>query len=123
VQITREAESERIESLSAVLNSYGDSPYTSWGADEKHETHSQDYSPPAKRRRSGSPGNSRAEATDRARGGAARFLGNRLIKDFELLTLHDDARDVFANAILRPPAPNAAARKAAQRYKEQMGVN
>ena len=45
------------------------------------------------------------------------------IKDFELLTLHDDARDVFANAILRPPAPNAAARKAAQRYKEQMGVN
>jgi uncharacterized protein (DUF1778 family) len=43
------------------------------------------------------------------------------IKDFELLTLHDEARDVFVNAILHPPAPNAAARRAAQRYKEQMG--
>ena len=43
------------------------------------------------------------------------------IKDFELLTLHDKARDVFVNAILRPPAPNAAARKAAQRYKQRMG--
>ncbi len=43
------------------------------------------------------------------------------IKDFELLTLHDEARDVFINAILHPPAPNEAARKAAQRYREQMG--
>ena len=43
------------------------------------------------------------------------------IKDFELLTLHDEARDVFVNAVLHPPTPNEAARKAAQRYKEQMG--
>ena len=43
------------------------------------------------------------------------------IKEFELLTLHDKARDIFVNAILRPPAPNAAARKAAQRYKQRMG--
>jgi uncharacterized protein (DUF1778 family) len=43
------------------------------------------------------------------------------IKDFELLTLHDEARDVFVNAILHPPAPNEAARKAARRYREQMG--
>ncbi len=43
------------------------------------------------------------------------------IKDFELLILHDEARDVFVNAVLHPPAPNEAARKAAQRYKEQMG--
>lgn len=43
------------------------------------------------------------------------------IKDFELLTLHNEARDVFVNAILHPPAPNETARKAAQRYKEQMG--
>ena len=42
------------------------------------------------------------------------------IKDFELLTLHDDARDVFVNAILNPPSPNEAARAAAKRYKEQM---
>ena len=40
------------------------------------------------------------------------------IKNFELLTLHDEARDVFVDAILHPPAPNEAARKAAQRYKE-----
>ena len=43
------------------------------------------------------------------------------IKDSELLTLHDEARDVFVNAVLHPPAPNEAARKAAKRYKEQMG--
>ena len=43
------------------------------------------------------------------------------IKDFEFLTLHDEARDVFVNAILHPPAPNEAARKAVQRYREQMG--
>jgi uncharacterized protein (DUF1778 family) len=43
------------------------------------------------------------------------------IKDFELLTLHNEARDVFVNAILHPPAPNADASKAAKRYKEQMG--
>ena len=43
------------------------------------------------------------------------------IKEFELLTLHDEARDVFVGAILHPPTPNEAARKAARRYKEQMG--
>jgi len=42
------------------------------------------------------------------------------IKDFELLTLHDEARDLFVSAILHPPAPNEAARKAAQQYKQQM---
>lgn len=43
------------------------------------------------------------------------------IKNFNLLTLRDEARDVFVNAILHPPAPNEAARKAARRYKDQMG--
>lgn len=42
------------------------------------------------------------------------------IKDFEPLTLHYNARDVFVNAVLHPPAPNKAARKAAHRYKEKM---
>lgn len=42
------------------------------------------------------------------------------IKDSEVLTLHEEARDVFVNAILHPPSPNEAARKAAQRYKKQM---
>ena len=43
------------------------------------------------------------------------------IKDFELLALHDEARDVFVNAVLHPPAPNEAARKAAERYKKRVG--
>jgi uncharacterized protein (DUF1778 family) len=43
------------------------------------------------------------------------------IKDFEVLALHDKAREVFVNAILHPPAPNAAARKAAHQYRERMG--
>lgn len=43
------------------------------------------------------------------------------IKDFELLRLAGEAREAFVNAIVRPPAPNLAARKAARRYKEQVG--
>ncbi len=42
------------------------------------------------------------------------------IKDFELLTLHDSARDAFVKALLNPLAPNAAARSAAKRYKKEM---
>jgi uncharacterized protein (DUF1778 family) len=38
------------------------------------------------------------------------------------LHLRDEARDVFVNAVLNPPAPNAAARAAAERYKKQMGL-
>ena len=43
------------------------------------------------------------------------------IKDFEVLTLRDQARKIFVNAILNPPPPNEAARAAARRYKAQMG--
>ncbi len=43
------------------------------------------------------------------------------IKDFELLTLHDEAPDVFVNAVWQPPAPNQPARNAARRYKEHLG--
>ena len=43
------------------------------------------------------------------------------IKDFEVLTLRDEARKVFVNAILNPPRPNEAARAAARRYKAQLG--
>ena len=51
---------------------------------------------------------------------SAQQAASEAIKDFELLTLHDDARDVFVNAILNPPSPNEAARAAAKRYKEPM---
>ena len=43
------------------------------------------------------------------------------IKDFEVLTLRDQARKVFANSILNPPLPNETARAAARRYKAQLG--
>jgi uncharacterized protein (DUF1778 family) len=43
------------------------------------------------------------------------------IEHFEVLTLRDQARKVFVNAILNPPLPNEAARAAARRYKAQLG--
>lgn len=43
------------------------------------------------------------------------------VKDIGLLILDSEARNVFVNAILHPPAANEPARKAAQRYKEQLG--
>ena len=39
------------------------------------------------------------------------------IKDFETLTIRDEAREVFIRAVLNPPAPNQAARAAAARYR------
>jgi uncharacterized protein (DUF1778 family) len=44
------------------------------------------------------------------------------IKDFEVLHLRDQAREVFVHAVLNPPAPNDAARRAAERYRKQMGL-
>jgi uncharacterized protein (DUF1778 family) len=44
------------------------------------------------------------------------------IKDFEVLSLRDEAREVFINAILNPPAPNEAARIAAERYRKDLGL-
>ena len=37
-----------------------------------------------------------------------------------MLSLRDEAREVFINAILNPPAPNEAARIAAERYKKDV---
>jgi uncharacterized protein (DUF1778 family) len=52
---------------------------------------------------------------------SAQQVATEAIKDFELLTLRGEAREAFANAVLNPPAPNEAARRAARRYREQMG--
>jgi len=52
---------------------------------------------------------------------SAQQAASDAIKDFELLTLHDDARDIFVNALLNPPPPNKSARAAAKRYMKQMG--
>jgi uncharacterized protein (DUF1778 family) len=38
------------------------------------------------------------------------------------LRLRDEAREVFINAILNPPAPTQAAHRAAERYKKNMGL-
>lgn len=52
---------------------------------------------------------------------SAQQVARETIQDFEMLRLRDEAREVFANAILNPPAPSHAARMAAARYKEDMG--
>lgn len=52
---------------------------------------------------------------------SAQQVANETIKDFEMLRLRDEAREVFVNAILNPPAPNQAVRTAAARYKENLG--
>jgi uncharacterized protein (DUF1778 family) len=53
---------------------------------------------------------------------SAQQAATETIREFETLSLRDEAREVFVNAILNPPAPNETARAAAQRYKEQMGL-
>jgi|SRR5690348_7124673 len=52
---------------------------------------------------------------------SAQQAATETIKDFEILALHDEARDVFVDAVLRPAAPNEAARKAARRHMERVG--
>ena len=51
---------------------------------------------------------------------SAQQAASEAIKDFELLALYDNAREVFVNAILNPPLPNEATRAAAKRYKDRM---
>ena len=52
---------------------------------------------------------------------SAQQAATDTIKNFEVLTLRDEARRVFVNSVLNPPQPNEAARAAARRYKEQSG--
>jgi len=53
---------------------------------------------------------------------SAQEAATTTIKDFDVLHLRDQAREVFINAVLNPPAPNDAARAAAERYKRRMGL-
>lgn len=53
---------------------------------------------------------------------SAQEAATEVIRDYRLLSLHSEAGDVFVNAVLNPPAPNEAARRAARRYREQMGL-
>lgn len=43
----------------------------------------------------------------------------RTIREQEVLTLNERAREVFVNALLNPPAPGARLRAAAKRYKQR----
>jgi uncharacterized protein (DUF1778 family) len=53
---------------------------------------------------------------------SAQEAATSTIKDFDILHLRDQAREVFIDAVLNPPAPNDAARAAAERYKRNMGL-
>ena len=48
---------------------------------------------------------------------SAQKEATQTIKDFEMLTLCNEAREVFVKALLNPRAPNEALRKAANRYR------
>ena len=52
---------------------------------------------------------------------SAQQAATKTIKDFETLSLRGEARKVFVNALLNPPAPNTAAKAAARRYKQRLG--
>ncbi len=52
---------------------------------------------------------------------SAQQAATKTIKGFETLRLRGEAREVFMNALLNPPAPNAAAKAAARRYKQRLG--
>ena len=47
---------------------------------------------------------------------SAQQAATNTIKEYEMMSLHGEARDVFVNTLLNPPAPNAAAKRAAKRY-------
>lgn len=47
---------------------------------------------------------------------SAQEAAAETIKNVEVLTLRDAAREKFIDALLHPPAPNAAAHAAAKRY-------
>ena len=45
------------------------------------------------------------------------------IREFESLQLRDEAREHFMQALLNPPAPNAAAKAAMARYKKRIKLS
>jgi uncharacterized protein (DUF1778 family) len=51
---------------------------------------------------------------------SAQEAATKTIKDFEILTLCDEAREVFVNALLNPPEPNERLRAAAARYRKHV---
>jgi len=54
--------------------------------------------------------------------GSAQRTAAETIMDFEVLILRKAAREVFVQAVLNPMPPNAAAKKAAERYTKHLGA-
>ena len=52
---------------------------------------------------------------------ATREAALKTIREHEILTLNDEARRVFVEALLNPPKPNQKAIAAARRYREEIG--
>jgi uncharacterized protein (DUF1778 family) len=53
---------------------------------------------------------------------SAQKEATQTIQDFEMLTLCNEDREVFINALLKPQAPNETLRNAADRYKKYMNL-
>jgi uncharacterized protein (DUF1778 family) len=53
---------------------------------------------------------------------SAQEAAVKTIKEFEMLSLCDEAREVFVRALMDPPAPNKALRTAAARYRKYQKV-
>ena len=51
---------------------------------------------------------------------SAQRAATDTIQDFEMMSLRGEAREAFVNALLKPPAPNAAASRAAERYRRRI---
>ena len=54
--------------------------------------------------------------------GSAQEAATKTIQDFDVIHFRDQAREVFINSVLHPPAPNAAARAAAKRYRKHRAL-
>lgn len=52
---------------------------------------------------------------------AAREAASRTIQEFEVIRLSVEDQKLFANAILNPPAPNAALKRIAKRRRKLFG--
>ena len=51
---------------------------------------------------------------------SAQQAATDTIKDYEMMSLHGEAHEVFVNALLNPPAPNATAKRAARQYRRRI---
>ena len=51
---------------------------------------------------------------------SAQQAATNTIKDYETMSLQGEARETFVRALLSPPAPNPAASRAVDRYRQRV---